>query len=143
VFKTAKDGDEEYTPESVAVSWYNSNGTYDADVSIFPTRVESLSAQLAKSLPNYKKVSEGPTLINSLKAYDFHFTGVSKDPERGDLPYWGRAIFIPAGNENEKSGVTIIMLATARADDVKNEEDVGVKGDMALILDSFRLGKKD
>jgi hypothetical protein len=143
VFKTVKDGTEEYTPESVAVSWYNSNGTYDTDVSIFPSRVESLSAQLSKSLPNYKKVSEGPTLVNSLKAYDFHFTGVSKDPERGDLPYWGRAIFIPPSNENEKSGVAIIMLATARASEVKSEEDVGVKGDMSLILDSFRLGRKD
>jgi hypothetical protein len=142
VFKTVKEGAQEYTPESVAVSWYNSNGTYDTDVSIFPSRVDSLSAQLSKSLPNYKKVSEGPTLVNSLKAYDFHFTGVSKDAESGDLPYWGRAIFIPPSDENEKSGVAIIMLATARAADVKNEDDVGVKGDMSLILDSFRLGKK-
>jgi hypothetical protein len=143
VFQNVTDKGEEFTSQSVAVSWYNSNGTYDTDVSIFPSRVESLSAQLAKSLPSYKKVSEAPTLVNSLKAYDFHFTGVSKDPERGDLPYWGRAIFIPPGNENEKSGVAIIMLATARATDVKNEEDVGTKGDMQLILDSFRLGRKN
>ena len=68
---------------------------------------------------------------------------MSKDPERGDIPYWGRAIFIPPSNENEKSGVAIIMLATSRADDVKNEDDVGVKGDMSLILDSFRLGRKE
>ena len=143
VFKTVKEGADEYTPQSVAISWYNSNGTYDGDVSVFPSRVESLSAQLAKSLPNYKKVSEGPTLVNSLKAYDFHFTGVSKDEGREDLPYWGRAIFIPPGKESEKSGVTIIMLATGQATDIKNEDDVGAKEEMQLILDSFRFGKKN
>jgi hypothetical protein len=143
VFKTIKEGADEYTPESVVISWYNSNGTYEGDVSVFPSRVESLSAQLAKSLPNYKKVSEGPTLVNSLKAYDFHFTGVSKDEGQEDLPYWGRAIFIPPGKDNEKSGVTIIMLATGRAAEIKNEDDVGVKGEMQLILESFRFGKKD
>jgi hypothetical protein len=136
VFKTLEDT----TPESVVVSWYNSNGTYDDDVSIFPSRVEALSAQISKSLPNYRKVSEGPTAVNALKAYDFHFTGVFKDPEKGDQPYWGRAIFIPPGVAGHKNGVTIIMLATSQASDIHNEEDVGVKGDMPMILESFRFG---
>jgi len=140
LFKTAKEGEDVYTTENVAVSWYNSNGSYESDVSIFPDRVQALSAQLAKSLPNYRKVSEGPTQVNALKAYDFHFTGVSKDAGQ-ELPYWGRAIFLPSGREN-KNGVTIIMLVTAKAGDVKSEEDVGVKGDMPLILESFRF-KKD
>jgi hypothetical protein len=122
------------------VSWYTSNGTYDSDVSIFPDRVAALSAQLSKSLPNYKKVAEGPTQVNSLKAYDFHFNGVFKDA--GDeLPYWGRVIFIPPRGESEKNGVTIIMLVTARGTDVHNENEVGVKGEMPLILESFRFAK--
>ncbi|HEY6120832.1 MAG TPA: hypothetical protein VIV66_12800 [Pyrinomonadaceae bacterium] len=142
VFKTISEGGEEYTPESVAVSWYNSNGTYESDVSIFPERVEALSAQLAKSLPNYRKVSEGPTQVNALKSYDFHFSGVSKEADQ-DLPYWGRAIFVPPGVDGSKNGVTIIMLVTARGKDVKGEEDVGVKGDTPLILESFRFERKD
>ncbi len=140
IFKTVKSEGEEYTPESLAVSWYTSNGTYDSDVSIFPDRVAALSAQLSKSLPNYKKVAEGPTQVNSLKAYDFHFTGVFKDA--GDeLPYWGRVIFIPPGRESEKNGVTIIMLVTARGTVVHNEDEVGVKGEMPLILESFRFAR--
>jgi len=140
VFKTITVGGEEYTSESVAVSWYNSNGTYESDVSIFPERVEALSSQLAKSLPNYRKVSEGPTQVNALKAYDFHFTGVSKEADQ-DLPYWGRAIFLPPGVDGSKNGVTIIMLVTARGKDVQGEEDVGVKGDMPVILESFRFAR--
>jgi len=140
VFKTVNEGEDVYTTESVAVSWYNSNGTYESDVSIFPDRVQALSAQLTKSLPNYRKVSEGPTQVNALKAYDFHFAGVSKDGDQ-ELPYWGRAIFVPPGGDS-KNGVTIIMLVTAKASDIQSEEEVGVKGDMPLILESFRFKKE-
>jgi hypothetical protein len=143
VFKTAKDEAGEYTPESVAVSWYTSNGTYDSDVSVFPSRVRALSAQLAKSLPNYRKLSEGPTQVNSLKAYEFHFAGVSNESVQGELPYWGRVIFIPPGVDGQKTGVSIIMLATSKAEGINSEEDVGVKGEMTIILESFRFGRKD
>jgi hypothetical protein len=143
VFKSAKDDAGEYTPESVAVSWYTSNGTYDTDLSVFPSRAQALSAQLARNLPNYRKLSEGPTDVNSLKAYQFYFTGVSNESDQGDLPYWGRVIFIPPGVEGQKTGVTIIMLATSRADGISNEEDIGVKGDMPVILESFRFGRKE
>jgi len=141
ILKTVKDEKGvEVTPESVAVAWYNSNGTYDGDISIFPARVTALGTQLSKSLPNYKKVAEGPTMVNSLKAYDFHFTGVFKDAGE-ELPYWGRVIFIPPGKESEKNGVTIIMLVTARGTDVHNEKEVGVKGEMPLVLESFRFNR--
>ncbi|HKZ03235.1 MAG TPA: hypothetical protein VJ180_13405, partial [Pyrinomonadaceae bacterium] len=143
VFKTAKDETGEYTPESVAVSWYTSNGTYESDVSVFPSRVRALSAQLGKSLPNYRKLSEGATQVNSLKAYEFHFAGVSNESDQGELPYWGRVIFIPPGVEGQKTGISIIMLATSKAEGINNEEDVGVKGEMPIILESFRFGRKD
>jgi hypothetical protein len=143
VFKSVKDAAGDYTPESVAVSWYTSNGTYDLDVPVFSSRVQALSTQLAKSLPNYRKVSEGPTDVNTLKAYQFHFTGVSNEADQGDLPYWGRVIFIPPGVAGQKTGVTVIMLATSRAEGISSEEDIGVKGEMPMILESFRFGLKN
>jgi hypothetical protein len=143
VFKSVKDDAGDYTPESVAVSWYTSNGTYDSDVSVFPSRVQALSAQLAKSLPDYRKVSEGPTDVNSLRAYQFYFTGVSNETDQGELPYWGRVIFIPPGVEGQKTGITIIMLATSRAEGINKEDDIGVKGEMPIILESFRFGRKE
>jgi hypothetical protein len=137
-----KDAAGDYTPESVAFSWYTSNGTYDSDTSVFPSRVQALSAQLGKNLPNYRKLSEGPTQVNSLKAYQFHFTGVSTESDQGELPYWGRVIFVPPGVDGQKTGVTIIMLATSRAEGISSEEDIGVRGDMPMILESFRFGQK-
>ncbi len=142
VFRTEKDQSGDYIPESVSISWYTSNGTYESDLSVFPSRAQSLSTQLAKDLPGYRKVSEGQTEINSLKAYEFHFTGVFNESDQAELPYWGRVIFIPPGVEGQKTGVSLMMIATSRAESISNVEDVGVKGEMPIILESFRLGRK-
>ena len=132
----------EYAQENAAISWYQSNGTFESDASVFPERTRELSDQIGKSLPGYKKVSEGETKVNTLKGYEFRFQGVFKNTGKGDLPYWGRAIFLPPGTEGDKSGVTIIMLATSLAADVTSVDDVGAKGESPLILDSFRFGVK-
>jgi hypothetical protein len=140
VMKMEEDETGEYLLESAALSWYNSNGTYDADAEIFPERAKTFSEQLAPSFPGYKKISEGPTEVNSLKAYEFRFSGVFKGTGKGDLPYFGRAIFVPRGVEGEKNGIVIVMLATSLAH-LNDVSEVGEKGELPVILDSFRFGK--
>ena len=39
------------------------------------------------------------------------------------------------------TGATLIMLATSLAPEVSGVEDVGEKGEMPVILESFRFGK--
>jgi hypothetical protein len=137
--KTEEDEKGVYLLENASVNWYNSNGTFDADASIFPDRVKQMESQIASSYPGYQKVSEGETRINSLKAYEFRFTGTFKNTDKGDLPYWGRVIFVPAG-EGKTSGAVITLLATSLAQDISRAEDVGEKGEMPVILESFRFG---
>src|SRR5207253_7145935 len=121
------------------VSWYTSNGTFESDLPIFKDRAKALSVQISPGLPNYQQVSEGETKVNSLGAYEFRFQGVFKNTGKGDLPYWGRVIFLPPGNDAEKNGVTIIMLATSLASGVHGVNDVGVKGELPIVLESFRF----
>jgi hypothetical protein len=66
---------------------------------------------------------------------------LSKGTEKGDLQVWGRVIFLPTGNEEQTAGATLIMLATSLAPELSGIEDVGQKGEMPVILDSFRFGK--
>jgi hypothetical protein len=35
-----------------------------------------------------------------------------------------------------------LMLATSLAPELKNVDDVGVKGELPMLLESFRFGKK-
>ena len=132
----------DFTQENFAVGWYTSKGTYAADESSFPLLVERLGATLANGFPEYQKVSEGPTKVNSLDAYEFRFTSVSKGTEKGDLKLWGRVIFLPPGAEGEQTGATLILLATSLAPELSSVDDVGVKGEMPVILESFRFGRK-
>jgi hypothetical protein len=132
----------DFTQESFAVGWYTSTGTFDGDLLSYPQRVKEYSDSLAKRIPNYRKISEGPTKINSMDGYEFRWEGLSKGTEHGDLNLWGRVVFLPTGNEGETVGATLTMLCTSLAGELSSVADVGERGEMPVILDSFRFGKK-
>jgi len=67
---------------------------------------------------------------------------LSKGTEKGDIQVWGRVVFVPTGHEGDTAGATLIMLATSLAPELSGVDDVGDKGQMPLILDSFRFAKK-
>lgn len=132
----------DFTQENFAVGWYTSTGTFVGDMPSFPQRAAEFSESLAKIFPNYKKVSEGPTKVNSMDAYEFRWEGRTKETERGVLNLWGRVIFLPTGKEGDPTGAILTMFCTNLAGELSSVEDVGVKGETPVILDSFRFGKK-
>jgi hypothetical protein len=132
----------DFTQESFSVGWYTSAGSFVADLPNFPRRAEEFSASLSKIYPEYEKVSEGPTKINSMDAYEFRWQGLSKGTEKGDIQLWGRVVFLPTGNESDNVGATLTMLTTSLAGELSSVEDVGERGQMPVILESFRFGKK-
>ena len=132
----------DFTQENFAVGWYTSEGTFSADLPSYPRRVEEFSNSLSKVFPEYHKVSEGPIKINSMDAYEFRWVGVSKGTEKGDIQLWGRVVFLPTGVEGNKAGATLTMFATSLAPELSAVDDVGEKGELPIILESFRVGKK-
>ena len=132
----------DFTQENFAVGWYTSGGTFAADEPTFPQLVTLLGSTLSSGFPEYRKVSEGPPKINSLDAYEFRFVAVSRGTEKGDIQLWGRVVFLPPGVSGEQTGATLIMLATSLAPELTSVDDVGTKGEMPVILDSFRFGRK-
>lgn len=130
----------DFTQENFAVGWYTSHGTYEEDKPTFPQLVEVLGKSLASNFPEYRKVSEGPTKVNSMDGYEFRFVSVSKGTDKGDIQVWGRVIFLPSGVAGSSNGATLVMLATSLAPELSGVEDVGEKGQMPVILDSFRFG---
>ena len=131
----------DFTQENFGVGWYESKGNFDADQPSYPHLVEVLSTNLSKSLPEYRKVSEGPTKVNSMDGYEFKFVSFSRGTEKGDLQLWGRVIFLPPG-EGKTTGAILTMLTTSLAPELSGVDDVGVKGETPVILESFRFGRK-
>ena len=130
----------DFTQENFAVGWYASAGSADGDRAAFPGLAANLSSQFAKGFSEYKKVSEGPAKAGEYEGYEFRFQSISRNTEHGDIKIWGRVIFLPPVNGGN-SGVTLLMLATSLAPELKSVDDVGVKGDLPMMLQSFRFGK--
>lgn len=130
----------EFTQESFAVGWYDSRGTIESDRSSFPNLVNLFSTNLARSFPNFEKVSEGDTEINAHKGYEFRFKSLAEGTDRGDVTVWGRVVFLPPEMEGSKNGLVLLMFSTSVAADLNGVEDVGKKGELTMIMDTFRLG---
>ncbi|HVS21844.1 MAG TPA: hypothetical protein VHD88_08355 [Pyrinomonadaceae bacterium] len=132
----------DFTQENFAVGWYSSSGSEAGDRATFPTLVENLSAQFAKNFPDYRKISEGKTKAGPYDGYEFRFESRSRNTAKGDLKVWGRVILIPPV-DGGKNGVTLLMLTTSLAPELKSVDDVGDKGELPMVLESFRFGKKN
>lgn len=115
------------TIENFAVGWVS------APRSALPELASQLSDQSSKNFPDYEKISEGETTIGSYRGYEFRFKSHATG---GDI--WGRIVLLPS--EGSRKGAAIVMLATSNSSDVKGPEDVGEKGELPAILNSFKFG---
>jgi hypothetical protein len=131
----------DFTQENFAVAWNSSAAPVAENRALFHTLAENLGAQFQKKFPGYRKVSEGETKLGVYDGYEFRFESMSPNTAKGDLKVWGRVIFL-APVDGGKNGVTLLMLATSLAPELKSVDDVGIKGELPMMLTSFRFGKK-
>ena len=131
----------DFTQENFAVAWNSSAAPVAENRALFHTLAENLSAQFEKKFPAYRKVSEGETKVGVYDGYEFRFEGSSLNTAKGDLKLWGRVIFLPP-QDGGKNGVTLLMLATSLAPELKTVKDIGEKGELPMMLASFRFKNK-
>lgn len=130
-----------FPQEIFAVGWYASTGSNAADRASYPRLAEQRSSQFEKEYPEYRKISEGETKAGVYDGYEFRFESMSRNTDKGDIKIWGRVIFVPP-IDGSKNGVTLLMLATSLAPELESVNDVGVKGQLPMMLESFRFGNK-
>ncbi len=127
----------DFTQENFAVGWYSATGT---STELFKNLAENLSKQLSAGFPEYRKVSEGPSRVGVYDGYEFRFEGMSRNTAKGDVKIWGRVVFLPPPSGGS-TGVTLLMLTTSLAPELTSIDDIGVKGELPMVLESFRFGK--
>ena len=64
---------------------------------------------------------------------------MARKTQQGDIRIWGRTILLPPADEG-KNGLTLLILATSMAPELKSLNDVGERGETRTILQSFRFG---
>ena len=130
--KVEKTNSDEITLENFAV------GYFTGQKAVMPQLAKQLDKQFSGSFPEYKKVSEGETRLGQYDGYEFRFTSHSEKSAKGPLEIWGRVVLLP-GDTNRK-GAAIVMLATSQSEEVKGPQDVGEKGELPIVVSSFKFG---
>jgi hypothetical protein len=128
-----------FPQEGVEVGFYESKGTFEADRESFQSLVQKESSLYAKK--GYEKASEGETEVNGMRGYEFNWRGQTNHATKGEVKFFGRTVFLPSGKEGEKTGIILIMYGTSLAPELQSIDDVGAKGEMPMILSTFKLGQ--
>jgi len=131
----------DFTQENFAVApWYASPEPVVADDAFFQQLIAKDNSDFEKKFPEYRKVSEGPTKVGVYSGYEFRFEAISRNTAKGDLKLWGREIFF-SPRPGETNGIKLLIFATSLAPELKSIEDLGEKGELPMILESFRFGR--
>lgn len=137
VERTGKDG---YAVENFSVGWFATNGpSAVGNTTLLSQVINNFGSQVSGNFPGYTKVGEGSTTVGRYSGYELRFNGAVKQGASKELPYWGRVVILPdpAGS---KYGVSFIMVASGHSSEVKGQADVGEKGELPVILKTFKFG---
>ena len=131
-----------YEPEAFLVGYASGTGNAARDRASIPAAALALAGQFGAALQDYHIVSSGPGRIAGFDTYGWRFTasapGVGGEPR---VQIYGRGdLILPPGASR---GVTLVALATSRAGDVHSAAEVGERGTLKAILDSFRLASTE
>jgi serine/threonine protein kinase len=123
------------TAENFAVgyAWFNPP-TSQSD-SLYDTLLDQLRPQLAASFHNYKELRRLPETVDGVRGRAALFQADFANAA-GTMIY-GKTIVVH--RPGERNGATILILGTSMGHDIKSAEDLGVKGESAEILRSFRF----
>jgi hypothetical protein len=130
-----------FTQENFAVGYFHGSGSVNGDKALLPKIAKKLEEQFAHGFNNYKLLSSGPAKLGEYSGYQFRFESVIKDTPHGTVTLWGRTLLLPNPKAGEKNGVTIVMMGSSLVPEIKSASDVGVKGQLPVILKSFKIGK--
>lgn len=128
----------EETWENLNVGYFQTGGSPAANEALYPQLIAQLQSQFAQQFPGLEKVREGKTKIGSYDAYEglFRSTVTAHDKP---VQIYTRTVLLPTPDGTK--GVTLLMMGTSFHPDVKRAEDLGVKGELPFVLESFRFGE--
>lgn len=124
------------TWENLNVGYFQTTGSASGNEQLYPQLMEQLHAQFAQQNPTLRKVNEGATRVGSYDAYEGLFEATQQvDGEA--VAIYTRVVLLPT--PDAKKGVTLLMMGTSFHPELKSAADLGTKGELPLVLESFRF----
>lgn len=137
-FVTVEHRPEGMTWENLNVGYFRPAPTAEQNQELYRQVLEQIEGQFSQQFQDFRKISDGPARVASYEAYEALYSGyLESDGNRVDV--FTRAMFVPSPDGTR--GVSLMMMGTSLSPDLKEPQDLGTKGRLPEVLDSFRFGE--
>ncbi len=133
--------DGTYTQENFAVGSCQVEGSGELATIQLQFLSEQLRGQIEKGFPEFVLGREGEMKFGKYSGYGFEFSSTIPHPQKKKVACWGRVILLSPSAIKSDHGLSIIMLATSEASELKGLADLGVKGQLPILIESFRVNE--
>jgi hypothetical protein len=135
-FVTAKRKVDGQTYENLNVGYFRP-GTEEQNQALYRQSLGHVETQFAQQLRDFRKVTDGPAKIGEYDGHEAIYDGwVEANGQR--VSYFVRAVFVPAPRGGK--GVSMMMIGTSLNPDLREADDLGTKGELPVVLESFKFG---
>jgi hypothetical protein len=124
------------TYENLNVGYFATAGSKDRNLAIYPQLIAQLETQFGQQFSGLKKVHEGARKVGSYEGWEGLFTSTTIDGGKS-VDVYTRVILLPTPDGTK--GVALLMMGTSLSPDLHSPEDLGEKGDLPAILESFQF----
>jgi hypothetical protein len=124
------------TYENLNVGYFSTAGSTEKNQTLYPTLIAQFQSQFEQQFHDLKKISEGATKVGSLDGWEGLFTSTTGDDDK-KVNVYTRVILLP--NADGTKGVTLLMMGTSLCPDLSAPEDLGKKGELPAVLESFKF----
>jgi hypothetical protein len=130
---------EGYEPFSFHVGFATGSGDAEKDRHDIEQALPRVAEQFGQTLENYRVASVGRARVGTYDSWNWRFSASAPGLDGGRparLNGRGDIVLPPGANR----GVLIISLVTDRTDETPTPAQVGERGTLKAVYDSFRLG---
>jgi hypothetical protein len=126
------------TYENLNVGYFSTAGSTEKNQALYPALIAQLQSQFEQQFHGLKKVGEGATKVGSYDGWEGLFTSTTGDDDK-KVNVYTRVILLP--NADGTKGVTLLMMGTSLCPDLSAPEDLGKKGELPGVLESFKFAE--
>ena len=137
------DGGLTFTQENFAVGSCQVPGSGELANQMLQMLSQQFQTAIAKGFPEYQLNREGDMKFGDYVGFGFDFTSKLPHPNKGKVDCWGRVILFAPSTIHQDHGLSVIMLATSEAPELTGLADLGVKGQLPVIINSFKIGTEE
>lgn len=135
-FVTVERSVDNKTWENLNVSYYTPATSSEDNERLFQDLFSKVAEQYAQQARGFRRVYEGLGSAGHYPGHEALFTG-TLDVKGQPVQIYSRIIFVAA--PGKPHGVAMTMMGTSFHPDLHEANDLGRKGELPLVLDSFRF----